>query len=96
VQTRESSGLMRDPLGRNAVRAALDSSRQYRRIVMRAYLQTSGALFALISVAHLLRLFRHWPIDLAGYTVPLWVSWLGLFLAGGLSIWARRLMRATP
>jgi hypothetical protein len=63
---------------------------------MRAYLKISGALFGLIALAHLLRLFRHWPIDLAGHMVPLWASWLGLLLAGGLSIWALRLMRATP
>ena len=63
---------------------------------MRAYLQISGALFGLIALAHLLRLFRHWPVDLAGFMVPLWASWLGLLLAGGLSIWALRLMRAMP
>jgi len=62
---------------------------------MRAYLQISGTLFGLIAVGHLLRLFRHWPVDLAGYTVPLWASWVGLVLAGGLSVWAVRLMRAT-
>jgi hypothetical protein len=63
---------------------------------MRAYLQTSGALFGIIALAHLLRLFRHWPIDLAGHMVPMWASWLGLVLAGGLSIWALRLIRAMP
>ena len=63
---------------------------------MRAYLQISGTLFGLIAVGHLLRLFRHWPVDLAGYTVPLWASWVGLVLAGGLSVWAVRLMRARP
>jgi hypothetical protein len=63
---------------------------------MRAYLQISGALFGLIAVGHLVRLFRHWSVDLAGYTVPLWASWIGLAFAGGLSVWALRLMRATP
>lgn len=63
---------------------------------MRAYLQVSGVLFGIIAVAHLLRLLRHWPIDLAGHVVPLWASWLGLVLAGALSIWALRLIRAMP
>ena len=63
---------------------------------MRAYLQISGALFGIIAVAHLLRLVRHWPIDLAGHVVPLGASWLGLVVAGALSIWALRLMRAMP
>jgi hypothetical protein len=63
---------------------------------MRAYLQISGALFGIMAVAHLLRLFRHWPIDFAGQIIPLWASWLGLLLAGGLCIWALRLLRAMP
>ena len=63
---------------------------------MRAYLQISGTLFGIVAVGHLLRLFRHWPVNLAGYAVPLWVSWIGLLLAGGLSFWALGLVRATP
>ena len=63
---------------------------------MRAYLQISGTLFGLIALGHLLRLFRHWPAELAGNPVPLWASWAGLVLAGGLSVWALRLLRATP
>ena len=62
---------------------------------MRAYLQISGTLFGLIAIGHLLRLFRHWPVDFAGHPLPLWASWTGLLLAGGLSIWALRLLRAT-
>lgn len=61
---------------------------------MRAYVQISGLIFGVIALAHLVRLFRHWPIDLAGHMVPLWVSWLGLLLAGVLSVWALRLVRA--
>jgi len=60
---------------------------------MRTYVQISGTLFGVVALAHLLRLFWHWPIDLAGYMLPQWVSWLGLLLAGGLSVWALRLMR---
>ncbi len=63
---------------------------------MRAYLQISGTLFGLIALGHVLRLFRQWPVDLAGYPLPLWVSWLGLVIAGGLSIWAMRLVRTIP
>ena len=63
---------------------------------MRAYLQISGGLFGVIAVAHLLRLFRHWPVDLAGYAVHVWASWVGLVVAGALSVWALRLVRATP
>ena len=60
---------------------------------MRAYLQISGAFFGIVALAHLLRLARHWPIDVAGHMVPLSLSWLGLLLAGGLCVWALRLLR---
>jgi hypothetical protein len=62
---------------------------------MRAYLLISGALFGIITLAHVHRLVRHWPIDIAGHMVPLSVSWLGLLLAGGLSVWALRLLRGS-
>lgn len=60
---------------------------------MRAYLWISGALFGFLALVHLLRLVRHWPVDLAGYSVPLWASWIGLLVAGGLSVWGLRLTR---
>ena len=62
---------------------------------MQAYLKFSGAIFGVVALAHLHRLVRHWPIDVAGHTVPLWVSWVALVLAGGLSIWALRLLRGS-
>ncbi len=62
---------------------------------MRAYLLASGALFGIITLVHVHRLVQHWPIDIAGHMVPLSVSWLGLLLAGGLSVWALRLLRGS-
>ena len=62
---------------------------------MRPYLQITGLLFGLIAVVPLLRLVRHWPIQLADYSVPVWASWIGLAIAGGLSLWALRLLRGT-
>jgi hypothetical protein len=58
---------------------------------MKAYLVVTGAIFGLIGIAHLLRLFieRH----------PLSDPWflaanLALFIVGaGLSVWAMRLLR---
>ncbi len=60
---------------------------------MRPYLQITGLLFGLIAVVHVLRLVRHWPIQMADYSVPVWTSWIGLAIAGGLSLWALRLLR---
>lgn len=60
---------------------------------MRAYLRISGALFGLIALLHILRLLRHWPAQIADWTVPISVSWIATLAAAALSIWAFRLLR---
>jgi hypothetical protein len=32
-----------------------------------------------------LRIFFGWPAVIGGWTVPMWLSWIGLVVAGGLS-----------
>jgi hypothetical protein len=61
---------------------------------MRTYLSVSGTLFGLIALGHLLRLLFHWPAEIAGRMVPSWISILGLIVAGCLTLWAVRLLRA--
>jgi hypothetical protein len=61
---------------------------------MRAYLQISSAVFGLIALGHLLRLVRHWPVEMAGQSIPTGVSVVALVLTAALSVWALRLMRA--
>ena len=34
----------------------------------------AGLIFSLVTLAHLLRLVFRWPVSLAEWTVPLWVS----------------------
>lgn len=58
---------------------------------MRAYLQISGAVFGLIAVLHVLRLFMAWPAEIAGWTVPIWLSWAAVAASGALAAWAFRL-----
>ncbi len=60
---------------------------------MRVYLRISGAVFGLIALLHVLRLLRHWPAQIADWTVPIWVSWIAILAAAVLSIWAFRLVR---
>jgi hypothetical protein len=61
---------------------------------MRSYLKVSSALFGLIALAHLLRLLRHWPAEIAGQVVPDWVSVVALVVTLALSVWAVRLLGA--
>lgn len=64
---------------------------------MRAYLVVSGSVFGIVALVHILRLAERWLIQIEGWTVPVWLSWLGLAVAGGLCIWAFRLaMRTGP
>jgi len=58
---------------------------------MRAYLRTSGVVFALVALVQLVRLLLLMPIDVAGFQVPLWPSGVACGLAVVLSIWAFRL-----
>ena len=58
---------------------------------MRAYLITTGIIFALITLAHILRVFAEGP-RLA--KDPFFI--LLTLLAAGLSVWAWRLLRNFP
>ncbi len=57
------------------------------------YLVISGGLFGVIALLHITRLIYGWHAEIGSWTVPLWMSWLGLVLPGALSAWAFRLTR---
>jgi hypothetical protein len=58
---------------------------------MKAYLITTGALFGLVGVAHLVRLFVERPPSPDGWFVA---GNLALFaVGGGIAVWALRLLR---
>jgi hypothetical protein len=63
---------------------------------MRAYLQLSGLVFALVALGHLLRVLRRWPLRIGGYPLPALASLLVAVAAGGMSLWAWRLSSAAP
>jgi hypothetical protein len=50
-----------------------------------AYLLVTSSIFALIAVLHALRLFYGWKATMEEWTVPVWVSWVGLLIAGYLA-----------
>ncbi len=43
-------------------------------------------VFALMSLVHVLRLAFGWEVTFQGGVVPLWVSVLGVIIAGGLAV----------
>lgn len=62
---------------------------------MRTYILITGCLFGVFTLVHVARLFLGWPAQVAGWTVPMWVSWIGILFAGTLCIWAFRLAMGT-
>ena len=48
------------------------------------FLQVAGAVFVLVALAHLLRAVMGWPIVIAGWIVPMWLSWLAFVVAAAL------------
>ncbi len=59
---------------------------------MRTYTLISGTLFSVVALAHALRLFLGWSVELAGWVVPIWISGVALLATGVLAIWAFRLV----
>ena len=51
----------------------------------------AAVIFALVALLHLLRLVMGWSIVIDSWMVPMWVSWIGLVVAGGLSYYGARL-----
>jgi len=56
----------------------------------RLYCTIAGVIFSIGALIHLGRLTAGWDFVLAGWTVPLWLSWVGFFaggVLGGLGLW---------
>ena len=50
----------------------------------------AGVIFALVALVHLMRIWLGWPVAIGGWPVPMWVSWIGLIVAGGLAYFGLR------
>jgi hypothetical protein len=51
----------------------------------------AGIIFVLVALVHLARIYMDWPVVIGDWSVPIWVSWIGLVIAGGLAIFGLRL-----
>jgi hypothetical protein len=61
---------------------------------VRAYIRFSGLIYTLVALVHLLRVLRRWPLLIAGFPLPALASILVVVIAGGLALWAWRLLGA--
>jgi hypothetical protein len=51
----------------------------------------AGVIFAVVALFHLARIYMAWPVMIGDWSVPMWVSWIGLVVAGGLAFFGLRL-----
>ena len=50
----------------------------------------SGVVFGLIALGHGIRAALQVPAQLGATPIPIWVSWVGVVVAGALCVWAFR------
>jgi hypothetical protein len=51
----------------------------------RTYLVAAGVLFGVVAAAHLIRAFTNADLVIAGYDIPVWLSWIGTAATAYLS-----------
>jgi Mn2+/Fe2+ NRAMP family transporter len=52
----------------------------------RTFSMLAGVIFTLVALFHLVRIFEDWPVIIGDWSVPKWVSWVALIVAGVLAI----------
>ncbi len=57
----------------------------------KTYLAISGAIFGLVALGHILRVMFNWSFAIGGWNAPISASWLALFVAAAMCVWAIRL-----
>jgi hypothetical protein len=57
---------------------------------MKPFAQVASLIFAVVALAHLLRVFLGWPVIIDGYDVPRWMSVVACVAATILAIMVRR------
>ena len=51
----------------------------------RTYTTVTAALFLAVAIAHLLRIIFGWSVEIGGWSIPFWASWLAFFATGTLA-----------
>jgi hypothetical protein len=51
----------------------------------------AGVIFAVVALFHLVRIVIDWSVIIGNWSIPMWVSWVALIVAAGLSFLGLRL-----
>ena len=62
----------------------------------KTFSMVAGVLFVLVAVGHALRISRGTLVIVDNVSIPMWVSWIGLVVAGYLAYEGIRLARKAP
>jgi len=52
---------------------------------MKPFTTLAIVIFTIVAVVHLFRILMGWEVIIQGAVVPMWASYLGLIIAGGLA-----------
>jgi hypothetical protein len=52
-----------------------------------SYAAVSALIFFIVTVVHLVRLVKSWPVQVGSFAVPMSLSWIGLLVSALLAIW---------
>ena len=52
-----------------------------------SYAAVSALIFAVVALAHLVRLVNRWAVQIGPYKVSMNVSWAGLAVAALIAVW---------
>jgi hypothetical protein len=56
----------------------------------KTFCMLTGIIFTLVALFHLVRIYMEWPVMIADWSVPKWVSWVALIVAGGFAAFGFR------
>ncbi len=62
-------------------------------MTQRIFSLITATVFSLIALLHAGRLLRGWSVTIESVVVPVWISWIGLVIAGYLAYQGFRLAR---
>jgi hypothetical protein len=54
---------------------------------MSAYAAITALIFAIVALAHIVRIINRWAVQIGPLSVSMSVSWVGFGVAGLLAIW---------
>lgn len=57
---------------------------------MKPFTTIAVAIFTIVAVVHVLRILLGWEVVVGGTVMPMWASYLGLIIAGGLAFFLWR------